>query len=82
MVLFIFLTGIIGLIALGFAAFIAWLVLKQDEGSDKMKEIASAIRQGAKAYLNRQYKTVAAFTVVIAVILFFLLGSTTAYTFV
>src|SRR3989344_4332737 len=82
MVLFIFLTGIIGLIALGFAAFIAWLVLKQDEGSDKMKEIASAIRQGAKAYLNRQYKTVAVFTIVIAVILFFLLNPVTAYTFV
>lgn len=45
-------------------------VLKLPEGDEKMKEIAKAVQEGAKAYLNRQYKTVA----MVAVILFFIIG--------
>jgi len=48
---------------------LAKIILKKSEGSEKMKTIASAIAEGAKAYLNRQYKTIS----VIAVILFFIL---------
>lgn len=45
-------------------------VLKLPEGNDKMKEIAKAIQDGAKAYLNRQYKTVA----MVAAALFIIIG--------
>lgn len=45
-------------------------VLKLPEGDEKMKEIAKAVQEGAKAYLNRQYKTVA----MVAVVLFFIIG--------
>lgn len=45
-------------------------ILKLPAGNDKMKEIASAIQEGAKAFLNRQYRAIA----VIAVILFFMIG--------
>ncbi len=45
-------------------------VLSQSTGNDKMREIASAIQQGAKAYLTRQYKTVA----MIALPLFLIIG--------
>ncbi|MEM4214566.1 MAG: sodium/proton-translocating pyrophosphatase, partial [Candidatus Methanomethylicaceae archaeon] len=58
-----------GIIALIYAAYLALSVLKEDEGTDKMKSIAKAIREGAKAYLNRQYKTVFTFAAVITVIL-------------
>jgi len=50
-----------------------WLVLwinKQNAGDSKMKEIALAIQQGASAYLNKQYRTIA----VVAVVVFLLLG--------
>jgi K(+)-stimulated pyrophosphate-energized sodium pump len=41
-------------------------ILRLPEGNDKMKEIAKAIQDGAKAFLNRQYRSVA----IVAVILF------------
>jgi K(+)-stimulated pyrophosphate-energized sodium pump len=45
-------------------------VLAQDEGTDKMKEIAKAIQEGAMAYLRRQFKTILVILVPLAVIVF------------
>lgn len=47
-----------------------WSILKMPEGNDKMKEIAKAIQIGAKAYMTRQYKTIA----MVAIVLFVVLG--------
>lgn len=58
--------------ALLFAVYLAVKVLKHDEGSDQMKQIASAIREGADAYLKRQYTGVSIFFAVIFVLLGFL----------
>ena len=59
-----------GILALLFAAFQARRVLSFSEGSDAMKKIASAIREGADAYLRHQYATVfKVFLVVFAVLL-------------
>ena len=55
--------------ALMFAAYLAFSILKKDEGTDKMKEIALAVRIGARAYLKRQYLGVAIFFVVVFCIL-------------
>ena len=48
-------------------------ILKCPEGSDKMKEIALAIQEGAQAYLNRQYITISLVGILIAVLLFYLM---------
>ncbi|OGY92890.1 MAG: sodium-translocating pyrophosphatase [Candidatus Komeilibacteria bacterium RIFOXYA2_FULL_45_9] len=58
--------------ALIYGGILIQLVFKKPAGSEKMKEIAAAIQTGAKAYLNRQYRTIA----IIAVILFFVLWLT------
>lgn len=70
----IYLAPLAGLISLLFAGFFARSVLKEDPGSEKMQEIAAAIQEGAMAYLNRQYKTIAVVAVIIAALIYVLLG--------
>ncbi len=60
------------LLALGFAAYLAFSVMKKDEGTPIMREIAQAVKEGAAAYLRRQYGTVAIFFAVVFVILLLL----------
>ncbi len=57
------------LLALGFAAFLAYTVMKQSEGTDRMREIAQAVKEGAAAYLKRQYTIVTVFFIVVFIIL-------------
>ncbi len=49
----------------------AW-VIKQSAGSEKMQSISEAVREGATAFLNREYKTVAIVAVVMAALLLYL----------
>ena len=57
---------------LGFAAFLAFRILVKDDGTDRMEEIANAVRVGADAFLKRQYFVVSIFFIVSFVILLFL----------
>lgn len=59
-------------LALSFSVYLIFFILKQEEGNDKMKEIAGAVRTGAKAYLKRQYIGVSLFFGVMFLILLFL----------
>jgi K(+)-stimulated pyrophosphate-energized sodium pump len=63
----------ISLVALAFAWYLVREVLSAPEGTPKMREIAQAIQEGAKAYLSRQFRTLAVFLVVLTIALFFLL---------
>ncbi len=58
-----------GVIALLFAGYLIRSILSYPEGDERMREIARAIQEGAKAYLNRQYRTIGIFAVVLTVIL-------------
>lgn len=60
------------LLALAFAAYLYIKVRQHEEGADLMKEVSGAIRDGARAYLRRQYKGVALFFAVMFVILIIL----------
>ena len=51
----------ISLVALVFAYYLVREVLSASEGTEKMKEIARAIQEGAKAYLSRQFRTLGIF---------------------
>lgn len=55
------------LLALGYAAFNFICVKKLDEGTDRMKEIAAAIRVGANAFITYEYKIIAVVVVIIAI---------------
>ncbi len=59
---------VIGVIALVVALLLKSWIGKQDEGNDRMKEIAGYIREGAMAFLGREYKMVAVFAVILLLI--------------
>ena len=58
-----------GVIALIFAVFLSNKVSKEDMGTDRMKEIAGAISEGARAFLSAEYKILAAFIVVLCILI-------------
>ena len=64
----------VGVLALVLAVVFRRQVLAADEGTDKMKEIALAVQEGATAYLTRQFKTLAIFVVLAFGLLFLLPG--------
>ena len=63
---------IASVVALGMAWFFFRSMMKEDEGTDRMKEIAAHVRKGAMAYLKQQYKVVTIVFVVLAVIFAFM----------
>jgi K(+)-stimulated pyrophosphate-energized sodium pump len=63
-----------GVLALLYAIWATVNVMRADPGSARMQEIAAAIREGAQAYLRRQYTTIAVVGVVIFLIVGYLLG--------
>ncbi len=79
MVLFAIISG---LIAIFFSGYLVYKILQLEGGTPRMEEIASAIREGAMAYLNRQYTTIAVFTVIIAVALYYFLGWVASVSFI
>ncbi|MDA8090235.1 MAG: sodium-translocating pyrophosphatase [Nitrospiraceae bacterium] len=70
-VLFAFLCGAVGVI---YALVTAAWVSKQDAGSSRMQEISNAVKEGAEAFLKREYRTVAIVGIILFIILYAFIG--------
>ncbi len=71
-----------GILALLYGMYAYGRVMAAPAGNARMQEIAAAIQEGAQAYLNRQYSTIAMVGIAVAVILWFTLGLHVAIGFV
>jgi len=60
---------IASVLGLGVAGFMASYVLRQEQGSERIREISAAIKEGALAFLGREYRILAIFVIVVGVIL-------------
>ena len=60
---------LVGILAVVYSYFLSKQILSSSPGNSKMQEIAEAIQIGAKAYLNRQYKTIAVVGLIVLVII-------------
>ena len=65
---------IAAVVAIAYGAFLISSILKKPTGNARMQEIAAAIQAGAKAYLNRQYRTIAMIAVILVIVLWLALG--------
>ena len=59
-----------GLLAIVYGVWAIWSVMQANAGSAKMQEISAAVREGAQAYLKRQYATIG----IVGIVIFFLVG--------
>ncbi|MEM7819317.1 MAG: sodium-translocating pyrophosphatase [Candidatus Aenigmatarchaeota archaeon] len=73
---------VIGIITLLFAIFLAFNVLRREQGNEKMISISEAIQEGASAFLKREYKFLIIFIIVIAAILGIFINILTAISFI
>jgi len=63
-----------GIFAILYGYIVGKQILSSSPGNNKMQEIANAIQEGAKAYLNRQYKTIVVVGIIILIIITYALG--------
>jgi len=79
--IFIYISIIISFVALFFAGILAYGIQRRKVENEKVKEISQAIHRGAMAFLNKEYKVLFIFIVVVGVILYFLIGHNIAWAF-
>ena len=75
MEMLLYLVPVFGILGLLFAAYLAARVGRQDAGNDRMKEIATAISDGAQAFLTAEYKILVIFVAVLFVLIGFGIGN-------
>ncbi len=78
----VYIAPIMAIIALVFAFALAAKVSKMDEGTDRMKEIALSIREGANAFLTAEYKILIIFAIILFILIAFGINIVTAVSFI
>jgi K(+)-stimulated pyrophosphate-energized sodium pump len=78
----LFYVALTAVVALVFAGILAYYVMKKDAGNKKMREISSAIHDGAMAFLKREYKILAIFVIAVVILLSIFINYKTAIAFV
>src|SRR5919112_6884723 len=68
----VYIIAVLAILALVYSYVLIREVLKADQGTTNMQEISKAVQEGAAAYLNRQFRTLAVFSIIVFVLLFFL----------
>jgi K(+)-stimulated pyrophosphate-energized sodium pump len=63
-----------GILSIVYILYLAWRILREDEGTDRMREISSYIREGASAYMRRQYTVIAIIIAVVAIAIAVFIG--------
>ncbi|HHW55041.1 MAG: sodium-translocating pyrophosphatase [bacterium] len=81
MEVYLYIAPLVGLLALGFVAFMAAKVNRTPPGTEKMQEIAAAIHEGAMAFLRREYRTLVFFVIFVFVALSIFVNLPTAICF-
>ena len=73
---------LISISALGYANYLVKKITKAPEGTEKMREIAFAIKEGADAFLKKEYGFLILFLIVVSIILYYLLGLKPSLSFI
>ncbi len=71
-----------GVIALLVVCYFIYFVLKQSVGTKRMREVSSYIIEGANAFLKRQYSTIIVIAIILAILIYYVLGWHTAISFI
>ena len=69
---------IVAMLGLGYAGMLVGQVVGADQGTERMRDVAAAIRQGANAYLVRQFKAIVGLVFLLTAIVYFTAESTSA----
>lgn len=77
----LFVAPLTALIALGYGLYLTGKVLKEDEGNEKLRTIAAAVREGAMSYLKKQFSVVIPLMLALSVVIALTLGTGMALTF-
>lgn len=73
---------VVAFLGVAYVWYLAKKVLRKDAGTELMQKISNSIHQGAMAFLGREYRTIAYFVLVIALVIFFAIARKTAFAFV
>jgi len=79
--MYIYISIVVSFFALIFAGILAWRIQKQKTEDEKAKKFSQLIRKGAITFLNKEYKILIAFVLIIGIILYFLLNHNLAWAF-